>query len=179
MPANWETDIDTDDNARHLREAVLALGHQAELRRPAEGLAITTVRVRPAGAPPGGVGELTLTYYPLSSDEFPDSHFLQYLAVLRQGLDAAAMERLAAVLPELNNRLVVGHFGLSRGAGQLHLRHVQRLPAGEKVSADMLGDVLTLFAFTPALFAALLDEVSAGRIEPATARRQLESPGPA
>jgi hypothetical protein len=116
---------------------------------------------------------MALTYYPIGEEEAENTLFLQYFVELPFEVSGEGLSRVAALLPEINNRLVLGHLGISAGKGRAHYRYVQALPLDRIVSREAVADVLVLVTYTPQLFGELLERVAMGSISLGQARLEL------
>ena len=119
--------------------------------------------------------QLAMNFYPLEDEEFSDTLFLQYFIGLPFEVKQSALPTVAQILPDVNNKVVLGHFGLTAGARQLHFRYVQPLPSDEVMSAEKVASVLLLVRYTPILFGDLLEEVASGAVTLDAARARVES----
>lgn len=119
--------------------------------------------------------QLAMNFYPLEDEEFADTLFLQYFIGLPFEVKPSALATVAQVLPDVNNKMVLGHFGLTDGTRQLHFRYVQALPSDEVMSGEKIATVLLLVRYTPILFGDLLEEVASGTLSLEAARKKVES----
>jgi hypothetical protein len=117
--------------------------------------------------------ELGLTFYPVGENELAHSMLLQYFIELPFQMDAQALRQVKELLPDLNKRTVVGHFGISGERNAVHYRYVQALPVANPITREAVADVIILVVFTPALFWEILEGVVAQRISVAEASVQV------
>jgi hypothetical protein len=160
----------------HLRtlEALLAgQGYTTQLLEKSARIPyhILVTRLPQPGAQPPL--ELALSFYPVDAGEVKHSLLLQYYSELPLALDAAGLRLVRELLPALNGKTVLGHFGVVEGRHALNYRYVQALLADAPITYPAIADVLLLVGYTPALFLELLDSVARGRILPDEARAQL------
>lgn len=118
--------------------------------------------------------QLALNFYPLEDEEFADTLFLQYFIGLPFALPKANLAAVSQLLPAINNKVVLGHFGVTDGDRQLHFRYVQALPSDEIISAEKVADVVTLVTYTPVLFQDVLEAAATGELSLAEARKRVE-----
>ena len=126
-----------------------------------------------------GASQLALNFYPLADEEFTDTLFLQYFIALPLRPTDATRGNVLELMVDINNRLVVGHVGLSSGESQAHFRYVQPLPSDELVTTEKIANVLLLVTYSPQLFQDALREVADGSMTPGAAKQKLaEAFGP-
>jgi len=170
-----------ETEARHLvelgflQEVVTSLGLSARMLEKSAEVPYHTLLVMLEPDHRARPVQLALSFYPVGADLVAHTLLLQYFIALPFTTDAAGLARLAAWLPDVNNRVVLGHFGLSAGEGQVHYRYVQALPEEGIVGVETVEDVLTLVRFTPSLFAAVLEDLAEGRLTPAEAQAQVDA----
>jgi hypothetical protein len=156
-----------------LESVVKEMGYPTRLLEQSEELPYPSLLV---GLEPDAGGrplEMACTFYPLS-DELENTLLLQYFVEFAAGLDDAGLARIRELLPELNNRVVVGHFGLTVGTNKMHYRYTQALRLDDVIGEESVGDVLMLVTSTPVLFGDLLARVAGGGISIAAARQEIE-----
>jgi hypothetical protein len=166
-------------HARHLVELgfveaiVHDLGLKAQLMERSEQVPYHTLLVDLEPDAQERPRQMALSFYPVSADQVEHSLLLQYYIVLPVTLEGDGLARVRAWLPEINNKVVLGHFGITDDQHQLHYRYVQALPADELIEADTLQDVITLTGYTPLLFQNSLEDLAAGDITLEQARANL------
>jgi hypothetical protein len=132
----------------------------------------------PAGKQPV---QLVLTFYPVAAEEVKQTLLLQYYLELPFKTDEAGLRRVAELLPDLNNKTVLGHFGITVVPGgrppTLHYRYVQSLPAAGPITQEAVADVILLVGYTPLLFLDTIETLAAGKISLAHARAQVDAQG--
>jgi hypothetical protein len=164
-----------------LRDAVTQLGYDARIIERSADMPYHTLVV---DLPPIDDGEapyqLGLTFYPIADEEFAGTRFLQYFISLPATPTAATRAGLLELAADINNRLVVGSVGLTQGnpaqgggLGQAHFRYVQALRSDEPITAERVGDVLVLVAYSIRLFDAALAGVADGSLTVDAARAQI------
>lgn len=167
--------------ARHLAElgfleqAVSDLGYTSELIERSEQVPYHTLLVNLPADGQGRAFQVALSFYPIDESQLEHSLLLQYFIALPFAVNASAAPAVLAVLPELNNRVVLGHFGLSADLRQLHYRYVQALPNDDILSAEKVADVLLLVSYTPTLFADVLAALADGQLSAEAARSRVEA----
>lgn len=167
--------------ARHLvelgflEEIVKRLGLSAQVIEKSGEVPYHTLLVMLDPDDRGRPMQLAISFYPVGADLVAHTLLLQYFIALPFTTGPDGLARLSAWLPDVNNRVVLGHFGLSTGEGQVHYRYVQALPEEGVVGGETIEDVLTLVRFTPALFAPTLEALAEGRLTPAQAQAQVDA----
>jgi hypothetical protein len=167
--------------ARHLvelgflEEIVTRLGLRAQVVEKSAEVPYHTLLVELDPDHRGRPMQLAISFYPVGADLVAHTLLLQYFIALPFSTDAAGLARVRAWLPAANNRVVLGHFGLSTGEGQVHYRYVQALPEEGVVGGETVGDVLTLVRYTPLLFAEALEDLAVGHIGPEEAEARVEA----
>jgi hypothetical protein len=116
---------------------------------------------------------MALTFYP--TEDLESTMLLQYYIQLPFDLDAAGLERVAGLLPYLNRRLVVGHFGITEEEGAVHYRYVQALQVDELITRERIADVVTMVAFSPLLFEEILEKLGTGAMSIEEARAEADA----
>ena len=150
-----------------------ALGHSTRLLEPSLRVPHPVLMLslpQPGERPPL---EWALSFYPVSADEVKHSLLLQYYTELPLTLDDDGLGRLRELLPALNNKTVLGHFGVTPGRNAVTYRYVQALPIAPPITQSDVADVILLAGYAPALFMELLEAVAAGRLSVADAMAQL------
>ncbi|MFL7808418.1 MAG: hypothetical protein AB8I80_07295 [Anaerolineae bacterium] len=166
-------------NAQHevelgfLEDIFVALGYDSvHLFERSEELSLPTLAV---GLEPDAKGRgknLALAFYPVA--EFEDTNFLQYYIELPFEVDQEGQERLLPLLPYVNQRLVIGHFGMTDGENKLHYRYVQALPSLDMITEDKVKDVIAIVEYSPVLFEGILEQTATGVVSLDQARRLVE-----
>jgi hypothetical protein len=166
-------------NAQHtvelgfLEDIFVALGYDSvQLFERSEEVSLPTLAV---GLEPDAKGRgknLALAFYPVA--EFEDTNFLQYYIELPFELDQEGQERVFPLLPYVNQRLVIGHFGITDGETKLHYRYVQALPSLDMITEDKVKDVIAIVEYSPVLFEEILEQTAAGAVSLEEARRMVE-----
>lgn len=173
----------TDESvqARHLVElgfledAIRELGRRTQLIERSKDVAFHTLLVELDADSKGRARQLALNYYPLEDEEFSDSLFLQYFIGLSTRVKPDALAAVLELLPAINNKVVLGHIGITEGTTQLHFRYVQALPADEVMEQEKIANVFTLVSYTPVLFDELLESVASGDMTVNEAKGKLDS----
>lgn len=159
---------DHHEQARQLAElgfleaAVHQLGYRAELVENHQQTPYPTLLVNLEPEPGGTAGRVMLTFYPVPEEDAGPMKYLQYLAVLPGTAAPESLARAAELLPFLNNRLVVGHFGIGESPAGLHFRYVQTLPDLKLPGTEDVSEVLRMVAGALGLFGGLLVEFARG-----------------
>jgi hypothetical protein len=99
---------------------------------------------------------------------------LQYYIELPFEVDAEGQERVLPLLPYVNQRLVIGHFGITDGEQHLHYRYVQALPSLDMITEDKVKDVIAIVEYSPVLFEEILEQTATGAVSLDEARRMVE-----
>jgi hypothetical protein len=168
-------------HARHLvelgqLEAIFTeMGFAAQLVEKSQQLPFHTLLVDLEPDAKGRPMQMALTFYPLGEDELENTLLLQYFVELPFDLDEKGLARAVELLPYINNKAVVGHFGVTDGQNKLHYRYVQALPLYETVSQEAVADVIVLASYTPVLFADVLEELAEGKISLEQARAKVDA----
>jgi hypothetical protein len=165
-------------NAQHtaelgfLEDIFVALGYESvHLFERSNEVSLPTLAV---GLEPDARGRgktLAMAFDPVP--EFDDTNFLQYYIELPFEVDAAGQERVALLLPYINQRLVLGHFGITDGEQSLHFRYVQALPSLDVITEDKVKDVIAIVEYSPLLFEEILEQTAAGVLSLEQARRMV------
>jgi hypothetical protein len=155
-----------------IEEIFIALGYESvHLFERSDEVSLPTLAV---GLEPDAKGRgknLALAFYPVP--EFEDTYFLQYYIELPFEVDAAGQERVVPLLPYVNQRLVIGHFGITDGEQSLHYRYVQALPSLDVITEDKVKDVIAIVEYSPLLFEEILEQTAAGTLSLEEARRMV------
>jgi hypothetical protein len=157
-----------------LEEILDELGYSTQLVEKSAGLPYHTLLVALEPDAQERPRQLALNYYPVDEDQVEYSLLLQYYIALPITFDEAGLGRVRAWLPEINNQMVLGHFGITDEQKQVHYRYVQALPRDEVVTTEAVADVLTLVTYSPVLFASALEDLAAGKLTIEQARKQVK-----
>jgi hypothetical protein len=165
-------------NAQHtaelgfLEDIFVALGYEdVHLFERSAEVSLPTLAVRLEPDAKGRRKNLALAFYPVP--EFDDTNFLQYYIELRFEVDDEAQTRVLPLLPYINQRLVLGHFGITDGEQNLHYRYVQALPSLDVITEDQVKDVIAIVEYSPVLFEEILEQAAAGTMSLGEARRMV------
>jgi len=159
----------------HLEAIVTEMGYTAQLIEKSQQLPYHTLLV---GLEPDAKGrplQMALTFYPLGEDELENTLLLQYFIELPFDLDEKGLARTIELLPYINNKVVVGHFGVTDGQRKLHYRYVQALPLDKIITAKAVTDVIVLANYTPVLFGDVLEEIAEGKISIGQAKAKVDA----
>ncbi len=156
-----------------LEDVIRKLGYRTHLKEPGPDLPypMLSVNLEPAKAS----GQVALTYYPVPEGDAGDLKYLQYYAIVPGTEGAAEFERAAGILPFLNARLVLGHFGISEAPPLLYFRYVQALPDTKLATSEDIADILVMIGAALDLFAGILVEYLQGKLDLGQARAAIQS----
>ena len=150
------------------------MGYPTELIKRSGEIAYHTLLLGLEPDAGGRAKQLALNFYPLSKEDVEHSLFLQYFVDLPIVADEDGLARIREVLPDMNNKVILGHFGIGAGTQRLHYRYVQTLPADEMVTLEAVADVILMTGYTPMVFEGLLEELAQGTISVEEARARVE-----
>jgi hypothetical protein len=119
--------------------------------------------------------QMALTFYPVGEDEVENTMLLQYFIELPFEVDEGGLARLRELLPDINNKIVLGHLGITVGQNKLHYRYVQALPVDRLISHGAVSDVIVLVTYTPRLFEEMVQDLAGGTISVEQARARLDA----
>ncbi len=159
----------------HLEAIVTGMGYPAQLLERSPQLAFHTLLV---GLEPDArrrPKQMALTFYPVGEETVENTLFLQYFVDLPFDVSHEGTARVSELLPDINNKLVVGHFGVTAGQNRLHYRYIQALPADRIIAREAVEDVIVMVSYTPLLFEEILEELAEGQVSLAQARIRLEA----
>lgn len=161
----------------NLKQIFMALGYEpVELHEKSAQIPFHTLLVGLEMLEDHHPPQLALTFYPVA--EFEETLFLQYFSELPFSIKDSALPVVQALLPEINNKLVIGYFGISEAARRVHLRYVQALNVDDDVTLEHIENVAAMFAFSPILFADLLAATASGQLTLEAARAKLNEKYP-
>jgi hypothetical protein len=156
-----------------LGEILMALGYPAHLVAQSSRIPHPVLLTR-LPLPDGRAAlEMALSFYPVDRNQIKHTHLLHYYCELPLKTDAAGVEHVTLLLPDLNAKTVLGHFSVTPGRPVVTYRYVQALPAACPLTQSSVADVVLLVGYTPALFIDLLERVGDGRCTVHAARAQL------
>lgn len=168
-------------HARHLVElgfledVFTNLGYTVQLIERSEQIPYHVLLVALTPDDKGRPQQLTLTFYPVGEDDVQNTLLLQYFIEAPFTVDADGLSRLRELMPAINNKIVLGHLGITEGQNKLHYRYVQALPVTTSVSEEAVSDVIMLFSYTPLLFNEILEKLAAGEITVEQARAEINA----
>ena len=119
--------------------------------------------------------EMVLTFYPVEPNTVEHALLLQYYIELPYTLDDESLDHFYQLLPALNSKSVLGHFGLDTDRRKLHYRYVQTLPMNRPITKTSVIDAIILVAYTPVHFSATLAALVNKVIDLHTAHTQLNA----
>ena len=119
--------------------------------------------------------QLVMTFYPVGEETVEHVLLLQYFTELPFAIRESAVPGLNALLPYLNNKVVLGHFGVTEGKHTIHYRYVQTLPRDKSITREAVIDAVRLVSYTPALFEDVLEALTAGELSVEQARAQIDA----
>lgn len=157
-------------HARHLVELgyleaiVSGMGYATQLVERSRQIPYHTLLVGLEPDDRGRPRQMAITFYPVSREDVENTMFLQYFVDLPFDVDQEGLARVKELLPDVNNKAVIGHFGITEGQNRLHYRYVQALPADRIVTAEAVADVIVMVHYTPRLFEGILEELQEGKI---------------
>lgn len=169
--------------ARHLVELgflenlVNQMGYSTELIEASKDVPYHTLLMNLDSDQQGRPRQMTLTFYPIDAEQFENTLLLQYFLELPFSLKPGAIDEVNKLLIYLNNKAVVGHFGITQGQNKLHHRYVQTLPSDDVVNEDIASDTIMLFNYTSILFGSILESVASGEMSAAEAQKQADKIG--
>ncbi len=170
--------------ARHLVElgfienVVNQMGYSStELIEASKDLPYHTLLVNLEPDSQGRQRQMTLTFYPIDIEEFGNTLLLQYFTELPFAVKTGVMDEINKFFIYLNNKTVVGHFGITQGQNKLNHRYVQTLPSEDVISEGVVADTLMLFNYTSMLFGSLVEAVASGEMSASEAQVQADQIG--
>jgi hypothetical protein len=96
--------------------------------------------------------ELACTFYPLAEEEAPNILLLQYFLEMPFEIAAGAETKVNALLMEINNKSVLGHFGITAGVNKVHHRYIQTFAESQLIDEEAVADVVMLFNYSSLMF---------------------------
>lgn len=149
------------------------MGHTTKLLRKSPQIphhALLTRVPMPEGKDPI---EMALTFYPVEPNTTQYSMLLQYFIEIPLAFEHEALEQYRQLLPDLNDKTVLGHFGITSIRATPHYRYVQTLPLDRPITKADVADTIILVSYTPALFSDLLTALATKNLDANAARNQL------
>jgi hypothetical protein len=159
-------------NARHLVELgyleaiVQNLGYGTHLIEASASVPYHTLSVQLEPDSQGRTREMSCTFYPLSDEETPNLLLLQYFLELPFEITQGAHQPVNELLMVLNNKTVLGHFGIAETQKRVHHRYIQTLPASDLLAEEATADVVTLFNFTSLMMGKAIEAVATQQKSP-------------
>jgi hypothetical protein len=144
--------------ARHLVELgyleaiVQDMGYAANLIEASDTVAYHTLLVQLEPDWNQRSRELACTFYPLAEEEAPSILLLQYFLEMPFEIAAGAEQKVNALLMEINNKTVLGHFGVTAATRKVHHRYIQTFAESHLLNEEAIADVVTLFNYTSLMF---------------------------
>jgi hypothetical protein len=167
--------------ARHLVELGFLesifgdMGYQAQLVESSAEIAYPVLLVELDPDEMSRPRQMALTFYPVGEEDLENTMLLQYFLELPFELSPEGRERAAELLPYVNNKVVLGHFGLGDKENRVHYRYVQALRQDQVVSREAVVDVIVLLSYTPVLFQPVLEALAQGALSVREAREQIDA----
>ncbi len=178
-PSNAQAQI----YARHLVELgflenlVNQMGYSTELIEASKDVPYHTLLINLDSDQQDRPRQMTLTFYPIDAEQFENTLLLQYFLELPFSVQPRAIDEMNKLLIYLNNKAVVGHFGITQGQNKLHHRYVQTLSSEDVVNEGIAADTIVLFNYTSILFGNILESVASGKMSAAEAQQQADNIG--
>lgn len=119
--------------------------------------------------------QLVATFYPVGEETVEHVLLLQYFTELPFAVAESALPKIKSLLIDLNNKVVLGHFGITEGQATIHYRYVQTVPGDTGITREAVIDAVRLVSYTPALFEDVLQALAAGELSVAQARSQIDA----
>lgn len=157
-----------------LREHFAELGIPASIVAPAE----TPVRSLFLQVEPDRLGRdryVSLAFVPGTGESLESIALLQLYSPLPCRIEPAAAADLERFLLGVNQRLGVGHFGVSERDG-VFLRHVNATRADQELDVVSMAELVGFFLFMQDLFGPPIEAVATGEVGLEEALGQLERP---
>lgn len=118
--------------------------------------------------------QLELVYYPENAD-LEGSDFLQFYCHYPFVYNDEGLQKIKQLLPDVNNRMSLGHFGISFNEKKVQFKYVLALPLKTEVKPLFFKDVLEICIYTPPLFHDIIHQAGTAQISIEAAIRQLRS----
>jgi len=106
---------------------------------------------------------LDMVFYPESAD-LDGSNFLQFFYQYPFTLSDTGGQAVIQILPHINNRLSLGHLGISFGEKKVQFKYVLALPLEAKIDELNFRDILDMCIHAPALFREIVHDLGTEQI---------------
>jgi hypothetical protein len=146
-----------------LKTVIEELGYSTTLQKSDEDLSLDVLSIALGdedSEKADGEEVLTLAIFPL--EDLEGSVFVQFYTQYPFILNSASLPSIVAILPDVNNRLPLGHFNLSQDKTRLYFRYVLALPLHYQATPDFLNDVLDMCIFSYEQFFEYFESLSSG-----------------
>jgi len=120
---------------QRLKSTLETIGYTAAVLEQAGGGPLDILSVALEADSQNREQQLTLAVYPLSED-LEGSTFIQFFTQYPFELSANCLTSIERILPTINNKLALGHFGISPCQTELHFKYVLALPLGFAMPDD-------------------------------------------
>lgn len=126
---------------------------------------------------PGEEGRvLHLSFIPFSEDDLEHLQLLQLYTTAVQVGDTSFRRELEQLLPAVNAKLPIGHFGFKE-RDEVYYRYVYAVPGAAPLEEEPFVEIVSLFGFVLRMFGGLIEEVAEGRLDLKSALNGLDEAG--
>ncbi|TVQ64734.1 MAG: hypothetical protein EA366_00785 [Spirulina sp. DLM2.Bin59] len=143
----------------YLQEILSVMGYPAHLIERSPEVPYHTVLAQLDRDQQDRARELACTFYPLTAEDTENIMLLQYFLELPFEIQPQAYQEVCKLFVAVNNKSVLGHFGITADQPKIHHRYIQTLPASSLLPEEAVSEVIMLFNYTSLMLGDIIEEV--------------------
>lgn len=116
---------------------------------------------------------LHFSFVPLNEEDLGGIDLLQIYTTVPVEWKIDSKDQVTKLIAAINRKLAIGHFNLQND--EVNYRYVHCLSGSKRISADEMLAVIRLFEMMLNMFASVVDDVAAGRVDLAQALDEVNS----
>ena len=144
----------------YLEDIVSGMGYTAQIIEASAEVPYHTLLVKMEPDEKGRDRQMACTFYPLTEEDSENILLLQYFLELPFEFVTKAKPQIHEMLIALNNKSVVGHFGITDGQNKIHHRYIQSYATSNLLFEVATSEVVSLFNYTSLIFGEVIESVA-------------------
>jgi len=156
----------------YLADIVEEMGYTAQIIEAGGDVPYHTLLVKLEPDGKGRDRQMACTFYPLTEEDSENILLLQYFLELPFEFLTKAKPQVHQLLISLNNKSVLGHFGITDGQNKIHHRYIQSYASSNLLFEQATSEVVSLFNYTSLIFGEAIEAVAT---QQKTAKEAIQS----
>lgn len=144
----------------YLQEILNVMGYTAQLIERSPEVPYHTVLAQLDRDQKNRTRELACMFYPLTEEDTQNILLLQYFLELPFEVHREAYQDIYKLFVAVNNKSVLGHFGITADKPKIHHRYIQTLPASSLLPEEAVSEVIMLFNYTSLILGDIIEGVA-------------------